>query len=70
MNNVGVKFCCFAGLTEMSFVDMKGIPAKISTSNSFTTKASDANSILSLDNIICISPTITWGVIPSACRAL
>ena len=41
MNNVGVtyqnlKICCFAGLTEMSFADMKGIPAKISTSNSFT----------------------------------
>ena len=38
MNNVGVTYqiCCFAGLTEMSFVDMKGVPAKISTSNSFT----------------------------------
>ena len=28
-----IKICCFAGLTEMPFVDMKGIPAKISTSN-------------------------------------
>ena len=29
----------------------------------------NANSMLSLDNIICVSSTITRGVIPSACRA-
>ena len=38
MNNVGVTYqnLLFSGLTEMSFVDMKGVPANISTSNSFT----------------------------------
>ena len=59
--------CFLAGLIATSFWVMNGVPAKMSTSSSLTTSASNAKSNLPWDTMICVSPVTDRGVMPSAC---
>ena len=61
--------CCVAGHTEMSFLIRKGIPAKMSTSNSSTTRASRTSFLLERERQMCTWPMTASGVVPSAFRA-
>ena len=55
---------CLAGHMVMSFVSMKGVPAKISTSRFSTTRSLNVNVLLSCERLV--SPTIDNGADPSA----
>ena len=56
----------FAGLTEMSFSSMNGVPARTSTSRSLTTRPSNKNDFESRVNVSLTSPTTASGELPSA----
>ena len=59
----------FLGLTEMSLSSMKGTPARMSTSRSFTTSPLNSNDRSSRVKTTCVSPTTSSGVVPSAWKA-
>ena len=53
----------------MSLVIIKGVPAKMSTSKSSTTRASSVRHLAARDRVRWVSLTTTSGVTPSACKA-
>ena len=57
---------CVAGRMVMSFVSMKGVPARISTSRFSTTRSLNVNVLLSRVSGILVSPTMDNGDDPSA----
>lgn len=63
------KTCGLAARILWSFVVMNGIPARMSTSKSSTTRASRASFISERARHTCTSPITAKGVVPSACNA-
>ena len=56
---------CLAGCMVMSFVSMKGVPARISTSMFSTTRPLNVNVLLSRVSAILVSQTKDTGDDPS-----
>ena len=61
-----MTICFLVGLMAISSMDKKGIPARKSTSSSFTTRASSWKDNLPRLTKMWVSPSTDMGVLPSA----